>query len=299
MTDYDFLRYLEAKQSVDDRSLNRTVVDAMKRFVRNFSGCLRVLEVGAGHGAMIERLAAQGLLQRASYTAIDPDPTSMAHAGSRFEADERIGDLKLITADLYDYAATENEAHDLVIAHAVLDLLDLDRALPALESLCAPGGAFYFTINFDGDTIFEPTIDPELDAEIAARYHESMDKRIVDGRQSGHSQTGRRLFGALAERGAIIEEAGSSDWLVWPRAGKYPGDEAYFLRFMVQTVGRALAGVPDLEAARLEGWLAERYAQIEAGTLVYLAHQLDFFGRWPRAPKQRQTTRDSGRAHEP
>jgi SAM-dependent methyltransferase len=284
MIDYDFLRYLEAKQTVDDRALNRTVADAMKRFVRSFSGDFRILEVGAGHGAMVERLAAQGLLQRATYSAIDSDPANVAAARVRFQTDERIGGLKLRTADLYDYAAAENEACDLVIAHAVLDLLDIDRALPALESLCDPGGAFYFTINFDGDTIFEPTIDRVLDAEIVTRYHETMDNRITDGQRSGHSQTGRRLFGALAERGAIIEEAGSSDWLVWPRSGGYPGDEAYFLHFIVATVGRALAGAPGLESARLEGWVAERHAQIERGTLVYLAHQLDFFGRWPKPP---------------
>ncbi len=298
MIDYDFLRYLEAKQPVDDRALNRTVADAMRRFVRSFSGDLRILEVGAGHGAMVERLAAQGLLERASYTAIDPDQTNITAARRRFESDARIGELKLRTADLYDYAATEGEACDLVIAHAVLDLLDLDRALPALESLGAPGGAFYFTINFDGDTIFEPTIDRALDAEIVARYHETMDNRITDGKRSGHSQTGRRLFGALAERGAIIEEAGSSDWAVWPRAGGYPGDEAYFLHFIVETVGRALAGARDLKPARLEDWVAERRAQIERGTLVYLAHQLDFFGRWPKAPTGRRSAPDSGRAPE-
>jgi SAM-dependent methyltransferase len=271
----------------------------MKRFVNSSSAGLRIVEVGAGHGAMVERLAAGGLLRRASYTAIDPDATNIAAARTRFQTDGRIGALELKRADLYDYAAVENEACDLVIAHAVLDLLDLDRALPVLESLCVPGGAFYFTINFDGDTIFEPTIDHALDAEIVALYHETMDNRITDGRRSGHSQTGRRLFGALAERGAIIEEAGSSDWLVRPRAGGYPGDEAYFLHFIVETVGRALAGAPDLEAALLQRWVAERHAQIERGTLVYLARQLDFFGRWPTSPTGRRSLPDSGRAPGP
>lgn len=281
----DFLRYLEAKRSVDDRALNRAVWEAMKRFVRSSASGSRILEIGAGRGAMIERMADQGLLEGASYTAIDPDERSMAAARRRFASDARIGELGLHTMSLYDFVSSGIGHWDLVVAHAVLDLLDLDRALPALESLCVPGGGFHFTINFDGDTVFEPTIDSALDAEIIARYHQTMDERVVDGERAGHSQTGRRLLGALLARGAVIEEAGSSDWVVWPRCGAYPADEAYFLHFIVATVGRALAGRSDLDAARLEDWIAKRHAQIEDGTLVYLAHQLDLFGRWPEGPR--------------
>lgn len=286
--EYDFVRYLEAKKSVDDRALNREVADAMKRFVRSFQGDLRILEIGAGHGAMIERLAAEGLLGRASYTAVDPDEASLAVARECFESDTRVRELELQAAALNEFASSCTGEWDLVIAHAVLDLLDLDQAIPVLESLCVPEGGFYFTINFDGETIFEPIVDPVLDAEIVERYHATMDARIVDGKRSGHSRTGRRLFGALAERGALIEQVGSSDWIVWPRDGAYADEEAYFLHFIVATVERALAGSPGLEGARLKRWAAVRHAQIERGTLVYLAHQLDFFGRWPKHPSRRQ-----------
>ena len=33
--------------------------------------------------------------------------------------------------------------------------------------------------------------------------------------------------------------------------------------------------------ADLAGWLAVRGRQLAAGELVYIAHQLDFAGRWP------------------
>jgi hypothetical protein len=33
-----------------------------------------------------------------------------------------------------------------------------------------------------------------------------------------------------------------------------------------------------LDPVRFEAWIAERHAQIERGELVYIAHQLDFFG---------------------
>ena len=35
-------------------------------------------------------------------------------------------------------------------------------------------------------------------------------------------------------------------------------------------------------------WVAERHAQIEQGTLVYIAHQLDVLGRVPARMGKRQ-----------
>jgi SAM-dependent methyltransferase len=69
----DFIRYLAAKKSLDDRSLNRQVWDALKQARRSWpeSAPLRVLEVGCGIGTMLERLLDWGLLTRAAYTGID------------------------------------------------------------------------------------------------------------------------------------------------------------------------------------------------------------------------------------
>jgi len=271
----DFIRYLEAKQTVDDRALNRRVWAAMQRDIEQSSGDFRVLEVGAGHGAMFHRMLEAELLERASYTAIDLDPANVEAARLRFGRVTRARELELVTGDLHGFAQSTRERWDLVVAHAVLDLLDLDQALEDLRLVSDPGGAFYFTINFDGETAFEPSIDPVLDEAIIALYHHSMDSR-----GAGKSHTGRCLFHALSSRGARIEEAGSSDWVVWARDGAYSGDEAYFLHFIVATVGRALRDSTEIDHRRLGWWLDERHAQVGRGELVYLAHQLDFYGRW-------------------
>ena len=62
------------------------------------------------------------------------------------------------------------------------------------------------------------------------------------------------------------------------------GDEAYFLHFIIHTIGTALRGHPELDPVRLLSWITQRHAQIEAGSLVYIAHQLDFLGRVPLTP---------------
>ncbi len=298
-----YIRYLAAKQSLDDRSLNRQVWDCLVRAVRGRPAAtpLRVLEVGCGIGTMLERLLDWGLLTRAHYTGIDVEAEFIREARRRFrhyaEAKRAGGVLEeggvmicttsgqdvrvsLEVADLADFLDREQgrATFDLLVAHAFLDLVDLPATLPRLLSLLPPGGLVYFTLNFDGATIFEPPIDPDLDRRIIARYHQTMDTRRVRGQPAGSSFTGRRLLRHLKEGGATVAAAGSSDWLVFPGPVGYPGDEAYFLHCIIDTIGQALLGHPELDPERFRAWIAQRHAQIEAAELVYIAHQVDVMG---------------------
>jgi hypothetical protein len=144
-----------------------------------------------------------------------------------------------------------------------------------------PGGVYWFTINYDGESIFAP--GHPLDDQIMAAYHRDMDERIRYGRPAGESRTGRGLFHHLRGAGAPALAAGSSDWVVYPTPdGTYPADEAYFLGSILDTIRDALRNRQDRVApADLAGWLAVRSRQLAAGELVYIAHQLDFAGRSP------------------
>ena len=141
------------------------------------------------------------------------------------------------------------------------------------------GGQQFFKPGKVGVELLEPIIDPVLDEQIQNLYHRTMDERMVDGRSSGDSRTGRHLFGHLKAAGAEIIAAGASDWVVFPGSHGYPQDEAYFLHFIIHTIQQALAGHAELDAPRFERWVAARHAQIARGELVYIAHQLDFMGR--------------------
>ena len=283
--DYSFARYLAAKKSVDDRALNPHVSETLSNVLTGTEN-LSVLEVGAGIGTMVERLyERQTLLSGTSYLAIDAQANMIETAQERLRPLTEEYALELEVIDLLNFLAREQGRRnwDLLIAHAFLDLVNLKTTLPQLIALLKPGGLFYFTINFDGETILYPVIDRELDEQIIALYHRTMDTRMVDGRRSGDSQTGRKMFTHLPAAGAEILDAGSSDWVVYPRAGGYEADEAYFLHYIVHTIARALEGNPDLDRNYFAAWIAQRHAQIEAGTLVYIAHQLDFCGRLSRS----------------
>lgn len=276
---YSFPRYLAAKKSVDDRALNWRVWQAMAEAL---PAPARILEIGAGIGTMVERFEEHGLLAGREYTAVDNQPDNMTTARRRLG--HLPNDIHLETSDLFDFIRREQgkQTWDLLIAHAFLDLMDIPATLPPLFSLLKPGGHFYFTINFDGATILQPTIDPVLDAQIEQLYHQTMDARITNGRPSGDSRSGRHLFYHLRQAGGEILAAGSSDWVVFAGADGYPADEAYFLQFIIHTMQEALADHPELDAARFADWIRQRQQQIERGKLVYIAHQIDFFGRVPK-----------------
>ncbi len=282
---YDFVRYLTAKRTVDDRALNQHVWAAMAAAVHaraQAAAPLHMLEIGAGIGTMVERAVAWALCPAAPlhYTAIDAEPANIAAAQTRLTDLPHNWTVQLEAADLFDFVIRPAalRTYDLIIANAFLDLVDIPQTLPRLRHLLKPGGLFYFTINFDGATILQPEIDPTFDAQVEMAYHRTMDERITDGRPSGDSRSGRHLFGHLARAGFDLRAAGASDWVVHPVAGLYPADEAYFLHFIVHTMHGALHGCDELDPVRLAAWIETRHCQIEGGELVYIAHQLDVFG---------------------
>jgi SAM-dependent methyltransferase len=293
---FDYARYLTAKTTVDDRALNRHVLAELCRLMP--AGAAQVLEVGAGLGTMVARLMDWGAVGAGEYVLLDADRHLLdrsrrwlrdwaAVRGLRSDLlpdGLRVGDLRvrLVHAELGSYLeSADGGPADVLIANAVLDLVDVPAVLPGLLRLLVPGGVYWFTINYDGESIFEPG-HPHDDLVMQA-YHRDMDERFRSGRPAGESRTGRRLFRYLRDAGAPALAAGASDWVVSAGPdGNYPGDEAYFLRCILNTMQNALRNRPDqVEPADLAGWLAERGRQLTAGKLVYIAHQLDFVGRSP------------------
>ncbi len=292
-------RYLTAKTTVDDRALNRHVLTGLRRLMP--PGAPRVLEVGAGLGTMVARLMDWGVVGAGEYILLDADRQLLddsrrwlrdwaAARGLRSDLlpnGLQLGDLRvgLEHAELGRYLEAAHETRgqpaDVLIANAVLDLVDVPAVLPGLLRLLVPGGVYWFTINYDGESIFAP--GHPYDDLVMQAYHRDMDERVRYGRPAGESRTGRHLFHHLRAAGAPALAAGASDWVVSAGPdGNYPGDEAYFLRSILSTIQSALRSRQDrVEPAPLADWLAVRGRQLAAGELVYIAHQLDFVGRSP------------------
>jgi len=196
-----YARYLAAKTTVDDRALNRHVLAELCRLMP--AGAPRVLEVGAGLGTMAARLMDWGVVATGEYILLDADRQLLdcsrrwlrdwaAARGLRSELlpdGLRVGDLRvrLVHADFGSYlAAAHGAAADVLIANAVLDLVDVPAVLPGLLRLLVPGGVYWFTISYDGESIFVP--GHPRDDQIMQAYHRDMDERVRYGRPAGRGK---------------------------------------------------------------------------------------------------------------
>src|SRR4029077_16786796 len=191
---FDFARYLAAKTTVDDRALNQYVLAELRRLMP--AGAPRVLEVGAGLGTMVARLMDWGVVGTGEYILLDADRQLLDDslrwlrdwaAARDLRSDLlpdglQVGDLRvrLVHAELGRYLEAAQGAQgvlaDVLIANAVLDLVDVPAILPGLLRLLVPGGVYWFTINYDGESIFEP--GHPHDDQVMQAYHRDMDERV-------------------------------------------------------------------------------------------------------------------------
>ncbi len=293
-------RYLAAKKGIDDRALNRHVWDTLRATLPGSAGRgpLKILEIGAGIGTMLARVVDWGLLTGpATYVISDREEAHLLAArdylgewakrqghdlswqGQRYARLQAAGievALVFAVAGAEELAAGTDDLgrFDLLLAHAVLDLLDFPVVLPGLLRRLEEGGLAYLTCNFDGETVFLPEYDGEEEKEILRRYRGSMDKRL-----SGASRTGRRLLSFLQGPGLELLAAGSSDWLIHPRNRQYREGEAVFLQAILATVEQELAGQNGPSPPGLGAWASRRHHQLLAGELTFFARHLDLLAR--------------------
>jgi len=287
--DYSFPHYLLSKQTVDDRALNKDVLNALR--VHMPPEPVSIIEVGGGIGTMLKRLIQWGILCNGDYILVDAMEANITYARAwipqwaaeaglsveRFRQNElRLCDpardvrISLKCADVFDFIQRNEKPVNLLIAHAFLDLLPMPESLEKLFLLTQ--GLAWLTLNFDGMTTLAPIVDNLLDEKIEQFYHATMDMRPT----GGDSRTGRKLFEHFHALNAEIISAGASDWVVHTTRGKYPAEEQYFLHFILNFFESSLKSHAKLDATEFENWLAKRHAQIERGELVYIAHQMDF-----------------------
>ncbi len=303
--DFDYTRYLEAKRSVDERALNRSVWESFVEKIARFPGqdILKVLEIGAGTGSTFFKIIEHLEYAHVSYTLLDNNqehlrlarhklvasygaewqrefPGSDIGAACKVYIDKNEWDVTFLLADLlayvhHDEVRNEQAGYDVIIGQAVLDLFDLREVLPSLKSLLNQPGLMYFPITFDGVSAFLPSHDRELDRRVETIYHASMMGEVSSGSED-KSITGRRLVQELMQLGMNVTDVGGSDWFVKPGPdGSYPDDEGYFLECILHFFYNELSASSRISVDQTSKWLEARMRDLECGKLMYLAHQLD------------------------
>lgn len=294
MTD-DFQRYLLAKRTVDDRALDRRLIGTLRERLAaraaDTDGPLRVVELGAGIGTMLTRFLDWDVLPAGEiqYTAVDiqsenvariPDylrdwaadrAVSVAENPLVVDSGDRQVRVEPVQAEAVAYADGDGGC-DLLVGAALLDILDRD-GLSTLLGTLSPGGLYYFPITFDGATRFRPS--QPADRAVERHYHDHM-----DAKQGGDSRAGGDVLARLQRPDSVtLSAVAGSDWIVRPVDGGYPAEEAYFLRYILDTIEDAVSEMAGPEFEELDAWLRRRREQVAAAELLYHTHQLDFLGR--------------------
>jgi len=290
----DYARYLTGKKIIDDVSLNSSVWTAMCSWLksrRDEVTPVHILETGAGIGTMIERLLDAGLPGQYIYTTVELEPGFQKVACARLQAWSQSHDYNFFTKNNQVFLLENNlnkieinwitgdivkimdeftpGSFDLIIGHAVIDLLPVPLCLAGLLECIDSEGAFYFSLNYAGETVFQPS-HPD-DGAIFRAYHDDMDRRFP---RTGWraSQTGRRLGQWLVEHGHQVVAEGPSDWHLRSRPDQAVTTNL-FIADILDTIEDALAGFTGLTE-----WLITRRRQLETGELQFRAANRDYFG---------------------
>lgn len=292
----DFRAYLDAKYSLDSRSLNRDVLENLQQALAAQQHW-RCLDLGTGTGAMPKRLIDLAPNASLDILGLDCDAHLIELATARLTWNlhelgfrtERSG--RMISADrngkrvhiAFECASMLDRKlddrigqFDLISAHQFMDLVPLQPAIEKIVKLLTSGGLFYSTLNYDGETALFPTYsDQEIEYKILENYNRSMEDRRVNGLQTGGAFSGRRLIGALASAECWISSYGSSDWNITPVNRAYRDQDVHCLKSLLAMIHVEASESSSFDPKTLAGWISDRSAAIDAGILGMIVHQLD------------------------
>lgn len=276
--------YLEAKRPLDDRSLNRDVLD---RFREELPTEPTVLEVGAGTATMVERLHEWGIIEDGTWVCVDTHEPAVRAGASRLAAREdatetydggvglgdevaggrddhavatlRLDDcrVELNVADAFEFVESTPRSFDAVVGCAFLDIVDPEPAVAAFGSV-AP--LLYAPITYDGETTFRP---PDADdAAVLDQYHHHMRECRAGGPEGATALT----------KHVEVLSAGPSPWRIDP---PYAEGERRVLAHILDTVETAVEETGDDASA----WAERRRAALDSGDLAYEARNRDLLAR--------------------
>ncbi len=318
MATFDYVRYLEAKQTVDDRALDKECMEQFRCTLRRVpkGSTIRIIELGAGTGTMLRRFVSRFddfFGNPIEYTMVDIkgdaltvarrlllDPTkklitiqgndaSISAHHSALHGD--IPDLQLpglhvrfVCANAYDFLDDNVDKLDAVVAASFLDLVSLDGIMYRIKKALNPASqarSFYFPLTFNGVTEFSTARN---DSPILKAFHSSMGDGYAGGKNMRRAFTGSFVEAAVKQFDGKVVMTKDSIWNVTPERNMYEHDEAYFLRCILQFVG----STSEKELSRhgvssddMEKFMSSSMSSLDEKTLSYKAHNVDIVGTFP------------------
>jgi SAM-dependent methyltransferase len=286
--------WLAARRPYDEAALDRGAVAAIQTWAARLPRTrpVIVVDLGSGTGVALNRAAAWLAPHDLRAYAVDADSglisLRVSAGGASSGATDHpatvvtplVGDLLTPLEQIGGPAAG---AVDLVLGHAVADLLPLDRLAERVAALLRPGGLAHLALTYDGLTAFSAEDGTgrrtaDLDNRVIGAFHQRMDRPREADPSYGGSTAGRRLPAALAGAGLEIVRDGPSAWLV--RATDGPDGRAVLDR-LLQYVAEAARDTSTLSEQQLQSWERQRRGQLAAGMLTARVGHRDVLAHKP------------------
>ena len=168
---------------------------------------------------------------------------------------------------------------DLVVSHALADLVPLDALASRAFALARPGGLVQVALAYDGLTAFSPSHRILTSTRRSSpRSTATWTVPSVQTPTYGGSTAGRRLAPALATAGLEIVTDAPSCWRVG--AGDGPNGRRVLSR-LVQFVVEGAREIGGVSADDLACWERQRRDAIADGTLTVRVGHRDVLARRP------------------
>jgi SAM-dependent methyltransferase len=265
--------WLAARRPYDDAALDPLAVAAIRVWAATLPDGppVVVVDLGSGTGAALRRVAGWLAPRPIRAYAVDHDAELLERAGTAMACQEMVTLVGDLLVPLDALAGPPDGTVDLVVGHALADLVPLDRLAARSAALARPGGLIHLVLAYDGLTAFGPSVDPALEAAVLAAFHRHMDRAATRTPSYGGSTAGRRLGPALAAAGLTVLVDAPSTWDV--RADDGAGGRRVLDRLIryVVDAARAVGGVAPRDLSR---WESARRAALDDGRLsVRVGHR--------------------------
>lgn len=295
--------WLAARAPYDEAALDAGAVALLVAWGRRLppDRAAVVVDLGAGTGAALRRVARWLAPRPLVAYAVDHDAALLARAkaGLPFAVHAVEADL---LRPLAAAGGPPDGAVDLVVGHALADVLPLDRLAMRAAALLRPGGLAHLALTYDGLTAFSgaaegpegpgsvpvnprptgradaPPSFADLDRALLAAFHRHMDRPARTAPSYGGATAGRRLGPALASAGLEILADAPSVWAV----GAADGDGGRrVLDRLVRYVVEAARDLGEVPAADIARWDRAQRAALADGTLAARVGHRDVLARRP------------------